>query len=381
MRRLNTPKNCCRSEIATTSNAVCCGECGQPLARCMAFDQCNSLVGADGLCRACVAPHLIIVPGATMHAPVGGSVTLPFDLMNASDKDRPLFITGLWSREDSEWREERLGWEELGPKDRASASVVARDISKPGTHEIEIMFAVATRFKQREERFAFSTRVLLTIQGESSSVGPTIQISSENEMNGNVIQIQDSNSGSDDPTGKVIDAIDMKLVRLDREERALGLRGMGDGSSVRRSAAFEFTGFPSDHHIRSGLPPVTPDGLLIFGREKSRQNGGTSDVRILATDVNGKLEREISKQISRRHFDVFLENDCLIIRARGRNGLRLNGKALPNEARAALNDGDRIEPLVDHGELIALKVHFSREHNRVTGVKFVREPALESVSQ
>ncbi|MEP0190005.1 MAG: FHA domain-containing protein [Erythrobacter sp.] len=347
----------------------------------MAFDQCSGLVGADGLCRACVAPHLIIVPGATMHAPVGGSVTLPFDLMNASDKDRPLFITGLWSREGSEWREERLGWEELGPKHRASASVVARDISKPGTHEIEIMFAVATRFKQREERFAFSTRVLLTIQGESSSVGPTIQISSENEMNGNVIQIHDNNSGSDVSTGKVIDAIDMKLVRLDLEERTLGLRGMDDGSSVRRSAAFEFTGFPGDHHIPSGLPPVTPDGLLIFGREKSRQNGGTSDVRILATDANGKLDREISKQISRRHFDVFLENDCLIIRARGRNGLRLNGKALPNEARATLNDGDRIEPLVDHGELIALKVRFSREHNRVTGVKFVREPALESVSQ
>lgn len=317
-----------------------------------------------------------------MYAPVGGSVALPFDLMNASDRDRPLFITGLWSREGGgEWREERLGWEELGYESRASASVVARDIAKPGTHEIEIMFAVATRYRQREERFAFSTRVMLTVQGDSSSSGPTIQISSENEMNGNVIQIHDNNSGDGDSTGKVIEAIDMKLVRLDLEERTLGLRGMDDGLLVRRSAVFNFDGFPKDHHIPPDFPIVTPDGLLVFGREKSRQDGGTSDVRILATDANGKVDRELSKLISRRHFDLFHENDCLILRARGRNGLRLNGKALPSEARAILKDGDRIEPLVDHAGMIALMVRFSREHDRVTGINIIREPALEEVSQ
>ncbi len=381
MRRLRSPKDCCRTTLSQDNEGQWCGECGQPLVRCMAFAECGGLVGADGQCQVCVGPKLIIEPGATMHAPVGGSVALPFALMNASSKDRPLFITGLWSREAGDWRKERLGWEELGPQERAPASVIAREIDKPGMHEIEIMFAVSTRYKQREERFAFSTRVLLTVQGESSSSGPTIQISSENEMNGNVIQIHDNTAGGEEGSGKVIEAIDMNVVRLDREEASLGLRGMEGDLHVRRSAAFHFDGFPENDHIPSGFPIMTPDGLLAFGRERSRETGGASDVRLLVTSPSGQVDNGLSLLVSRRHFDLFVENDCLVLRVRGRNGLQVNGEVLACEERAVLKDGDTIEPVRDHPGTVALTVRFDREHRRVTGVKLTRKPSLRDASQ
>ncbi|MXO91963.1 FHA domain-containing protein [Pontixanthobacter aquaemixtae] len=380
-KRLRSPKPCCRETIAADRDAMWCGSCGQPTVRCMGFSECGGLVGADGQCSVCVEPHLIIVPGATMHAPVGGSVALPFELMNGASSDRPIFITGLWSREKGDWREERLSWEELGQGERSPASVIAREIDKPGLHEIEIMFAVATRYKQREERFAFSSRILLTVQGEGSQAGPTIQISSENEMNGNVIQIHDNTSGDGSGSGKVIEAIDLNVSRLDLEEQRLGLRGMESGLRVRRSALFEFSGFPAEDHVPDGQPIMTPDGLLAFGRERARETGGGSDVRLLAVNADGSLDRELSLTISRRHFDVFIENDCLCLRVRGRNKLLVNGETLKMEERIVLDDGDRIMPLIDHPSMLVITVAFRREHNRVSTVHFYREPASEGTGQ
>ena len=151
-------------------------------------------------------------------------MALPFDLYNSSTIDRPLFVTGLWSREKGDWREERLGWETLDPGTRAPASVTAQEFDRPGLHEVEIMWTVATRWRSRQENFAFSSRVLLNVAGESAgSAGPVVQISSENAMNGNVIQITDNTSrGKDD--GKVVSAIDMNIHRLDVEERRIGGR-------------------------------------------------------------------------------------------------------------------------------------------------------------
>lgn len=182
MRRLSSPRDCCGETLRGDVAALFCEDCGQPLARCMAFQECGGLVGEDGLCHVCVDPHLQIIPGATMNAPVGGSVALPFDLYNSSNVDRPLLVTGLWSREKGDWRKERLGWEQLHSGTRAAASVTAQEFDRPGLHEVEIMWTVATRWRARQEDFAFSTRVLLNIASDKGSAGPVVQISSENEM-------------------------------------------------------------------------------------------------------------------------------------------------------------------------------------------------------
>lgn len=378
MKRLRSPKDCCVAAVRKDPEAVFCEECGQPLARCMAFAECGGLVGDDGLCHVCVAPHLQIIPGATMNAPIGGSVALPFDLYNASNIDRPLFVTGLWSREKGDWREERLGWETLDPGTRAPASVTAQEFDRAGLHEVEIMWTVATRWRARQENFAFSTRVLLTIPSATASdAGPVVQISSENAMNGNVIQITDNTSRGAKDDGKVVSAIDMNIHRLDVEERRMGLRGITEDLRVPRSVAFRFAGFGKQETPALELPIATPDGILAFGRSNARAAGGDGDVRLVVTDATGAIDADQSLTLSRRHFELYVENDRLVLRASGTNGLRVNGSAIGPNKTAALNDGDVIEPLVKAPGALTLTVRFTSEFDRVSVVTIARTPAIQ----
>ncbi|QDZ08775.1 FHA domain-containing protein [Sphingomonas panacisoli] len=378
MKRLRSPKDCCVAAVRKDPEAAFCEECGQPLARCMAFAECGGLVGDDGLCHVCVDPHLQIIPGATMNAPIGGSVALPFDLYNSSTIDRPLFVTGLWSREKGDWREERLGWETLDPGTRAPASVTAQEFDRAGLHEVEIMWTVATRWRARQENFAFSSRVLLNVAGESAgAAGPVVQISSENAMNGNVIQITDNTSRGSKDDGKVVSAIDMNIHRLDVEERRLGLRGITEDLRVPRSVAFRFAGFGKQQTPALELPISTPDGILAFGRSKTRAAGGEGDVHLTVVDQSGATDTDQSLQLSRRHFELYVENDRLMLRASGSNGLRINGSALGPDKIVPLNDGDVIEPLVKAPGALKLAVRFAREFDRVSLVTVTRTPAIQ----
>jgi len=379
MRRLRSPKECCVRSVSADAEALFCDECGQPLARCMAFQECGGLVGEDGLCDVCVAPHLQIIPGATMNAPVGGSVALPFDLYNASRVDRPLLVTGLWSREKGEWRKERLGWEQLDSGERAPASVRACEFDRAGLHEVEIMWTVATRWRAREENFAFSTRVLLTIPSDQAGTGPVVQISSENEMNGNVIQITDNSGRGGRDEGKVVSAIDMNIQRLDREERRLGLRGIGEDLRVPRSTTFSFSGFGPKETPPPGLPVLTQDAVLAFGRSRTRLDGGEGDVRLLIGDNGGKVDDDLSQMVSRRHFELYVENDRLMLRVNGSNGLRINGKALGVDAVAQIGDGDVIAPVVEAPDTLKLAVRFARERDQVCTITLARTPAFGGV--
>lgn len=379
MRPLTSPRPCCYASIQADPGAVFCTDCGSPLVRCMAFQECRGLVGDDGLCSQCVDARLVIVPGATMRAPIGGHVAVPFNFFNASKIDRPLFVTGLWSRERGEWRFERLGWEKLDPGARASASVTACEIEAAGLHEIVIMWSIATRWKMREENFVFSTRVLLTIGDDKDRAGSTIQISSENQMNGNIIQIheREPQPGED---GKVIDAIDMKLDRLDREERELGLRGMAGGERVTCGTVFDFKGFPAGEVPRSGLPVVTPQGLLVFGRSDSRRSGGESDVQLLVYGEEGEIDEAMSQSISRRHFELYVQNDRLMLHVSGGNGLCVNGVVHGQDETALLGDGDVIAPLTESPGELAIRVDFRREASRISKVTVTREPACVEVA-
>jgi len=376
-RQLRAPKDCCARSVRADASALFCTDCGQPLARCMAFAECGGLVGEDGLCHVCVAPHLQIIPGATMNAPVGGSVALPFDLYNASTIDRPLLVTGLWSREKGDWRKERLGWEQLDPGARAPASVTAQEFDRAGLHEVEIMWTVAIRWRARQEDFAFSTRVLLTIAGEKDSAGPVVRISSENEMNGNVIQITDNSSRGGQDSGKVVSAIDMNIQRLDREERRLGLRGIGHDARVTRAAMFNFAGFGDEETPLAGLPIVTGDGLLAFGRSRTGRADGAGDVRLLATGRDGAVDEDVSRMISRRHFELYVANDRLMLHVSGANGVRINGEAHGPDKVVQIDDGDVIAPLVKLPDALAVTVRFTREFDKVSAITLARAPAMQ----
>ena len=358
--------------------ATFCMECSKPLLRCMAFQECGGIVDETGLCPVCVRPHLQITPGASLRAPVGGTVSVPFDLVNASGVDRPLFVKGLWSREESEsgseWRKERLGWEKLLSGERAAASVTARELGTPGSKTIEIMFAVATQWRTRQEHFAFSTRLLLDIPAENQDSGPTIQISSENQMNGNIIQLHERERRPEDE-GKVIEVLDMRIRRLDLEERKLGLRGKPDGTRIARSAPFSFHGFLPERAPAKPTPIVTPDAMLTFGRAPTRGHGGDADVRLLVADSAGAIDEESSRRISRRHFEIYVENERPMLRVAGQNGVRINGAAFGPDKLVQLEDGDEIAPLVAEPDAITLKLRFRRELDRIAAIDITRKPA------
>jgi FHA domain len=372
VKRLSEPNVCCRKSIVEDPAGNFCTLCGTPLVKCMAFEECRGLIGENGLCGTCVDPHLVIVPGATMHAPVGGSVALPFELMNPPS-GRTLYVTALWSREGTDWRPERLGWERLDANSRTEASVTARELGSAGLHNVEIIFAVATRWRSREERFVFSTNVRLTIADEKEAAGAQIHISSENQMNGNVIQIheREKRPGED---GRVIQAIDMNLRRLEVDERRLGLRGTGDNRYVPNSAEFHFKGFAAGETPASGIPIVTPDGLLVFGRSQLRSAGGDSDVRLLFGGPDGAIDEDRSTLLSRRHFELYNENDRLKLRVASGKGLCVNGCEHKTDALVDIAHGDRIAPLVGEPEALELVVGFRAELNKIAEVTISRQP-------
>jgi len=373
-RNTSPPKGqCCRISALESPDATFCIECGEPLLRCMAFEECGGIVDETGLCPVCVRLQLQLVPGATMKAAVGGSVAVPFELVNGSGVDRPLFVKRLWSREKGELREERLGWERLSPGERGPATVTACEIDTHGQHKIEIMWEVATQWLTREEHFVFSATVLLEIPEKIVEAGATIQISSENQMNGNVIQITnpDRNAAGSE---RLVDRLDMNVKRLDRTERDMGIRGIDQQSVMLRSARFRYFGFGPGQVLANDKPIVTADAMLHFGRADLRGQGGRSDARLLLQDGDGGLDRENSLRINREAFDIYIENERPMLRVSGQFGLRVNGNAFGQDKRVALADGDVIAPLVADQQAVSIAVRFRRELDRVSAVELTRAP-------
>lgn len=370
--------SCCRACALEEADATFCTECGKPLMRCMAFQECGGIVDESGLCPVCVRTSLQITTGATLKAAVGGAVAVPIHLANGSQVDRPLFVKGLWSREQGEWREERLGWEKLAPGERAPASVTACELDRPGLHRIEIMWAVATQWRTREEYFAFSTFLMIEIVDDKRESNTTVQINASNNAHGNIIEVpeRDPVSGIE----RTVDAMEMEVRRQEVEERRLGLRSVDGNERFSRQAAFQFRGFAPDQAPSVNHPIVTPDAMLVFGRAHSRAQGGDTDVRLLITNQDGDVDEERSVAISRRHFEVYAENGRPILRVAGSNGVRVNGKAFGPDKKVILHDGDVIAPLVDAPDVLSLKVGFRRELNRITQVVMTRSPFIRGAS-
>ncbi len=371
-----TRDRCCYASAVDLS-ATFCGTCGKPLLRCMAFEECGGLVDDVGLCTVCVAPHVQLTPGAMMNAQVGGEVALPFDLANLSAVGRPLFVTGLWSREGrGDWRKERLDWERLDAGTRAAAAVTAATIERSGTHKIDIMITVSTRWRWRQESWAFATSVLLTINDDDDkSGGPVIQITGEGH--GNLINISGQVGGDGGEAKRLSEAIDLPMQRLDIAERDLGLRGLDTDLRVPRNTPIAFVGFAKDDVPPGAARPiVTANGLLAFGRART-EGEGDGDVRLIALGADGTVDEDLSRMISRRHFEFYIENDRLVLRVTGSNGVRVNGDAYGPDKCVVIHDGDRIAPVVEKPDALALAVRFSCELDRVSAITLTRHPKCE----
>lgn len=370
-----TQKPCCYT-AAVDSDSTYCGECGKPIIRCMAIEECGGLLDDDGLCTVCVAPHLQVDAGALKVAKVGGAVALPVSIANVSVVERPIFVTRVWSREASgKWQDVRLGWERLDAGQSRPVSIIANELHHAGAHSIEILVELSTRWRWREERYAFSAGLTLQVKAEDKSIGPTVTVGGDTAGHGNTVYI----SGKSEAPAELettIEALDLEMLRAEVEERDRGIRGLEGGVCVPRNVPIAWRGFAPERTPLDG-PILTTDSLLAVGRARARRAGGTGDVRLLVDSLDGSLDEDLSRLISRRHFELYVECDRLMVRVIGTGGLRVDGKAYGPGKAIALDDGARIEPLVKSPDVLSLEVQFQIEFNLVTQVIVSRLPANE----
>ncbi|GAB5458217.1 MAG: hypothetical protein Hens3KO_12470 [Henriciella sp.] len=367
-----TQASCCYLS-STDMDATFCGECGKPILRCIAAEECGGLLDDQGLCTVCVDPHIQVDAGALTAVKVGGAVSLPLTIANVSVVGRPLFVTKLWSREaGGEWREEALGWERLNAGQSRPVNITANQFDRAGAHSLDVLVAVANRWRWRQECYAFSATLRLTIEGEATQNGPVVTIGGDSAGHGNTVYISGQ---KDDAIGykMTTDALDLPMVRSEKEERRLELRGISATHWVPRNARLNWHGFPELETPMDG-PILTADGLLAVGRTRSRRAGGLGDIRLLAERPDGTVDEEMSRLISRRHFELYIECNRLMLRVNSSAGLRINGEAYGPDKTIALADGDKIEPLVKTAGNLAVLVGFKDEHGSINTISMTRLP-------
>lgn len=365
-----TQTECCYTS-ALQKDATFCGDCGKPIVRCMAAEECGGLLDDNGLCTVCVAPYLQVDAGALTAARVGGAVALPMSLANLSAVGRPLFVTGLWSREASgAWKEETIGWERLDAGETRPVTIVADEILKAGAHSLQVLVGIASRWRWRQENFAFTAQVTLMVEDPSSEKAPVVNIGGQSAGHGNLVYI--SGKGEQKAAREVAsEALRLQMVRAERDERRLGLRGVNPNLSVPRRAEIRWQGFGKGDAPING-PILTPDGVLAAGRVRTHGQGGQGDIRLLVESAGGAVDEEISRMISRRHFELYIESDRLMLRVNGSGGVRVNSDAYGEGKTISLADGDTIAPIISLPQSLALKISFQSDHGSVRSINIQR---------
>ena len=85
-----TPYNACCREAAKQPTFALCDDCGHKLLRCMAHENCGSLVEPKGHCPMCLQPQLSL-DGRDMATPiVGDRMALSFVLTNPKNALRAI---------------------------------------------------------------------------------------------------------------------------------------------------------------------------------------------------------------------------------------------------------------------------------------------------
>ncbi len=373
----------CCYQHAVTRGAVFCGECGKPLLRCMAFEECGGLLGEDGCCAVCVRPQLFLDKDAVTDVKAGGVLVLPLVFYNASSIARPLFVTDVWVREgDGPRRSVELPWKRLDAGGSNRLSVQTGALERQGRHGIEITFAAATNYFMREERFAFTSSLGLEVeQGGSLVINQTINASGAGAGSDTVyapIRLETMNDGRK-PAASGGKAAELGLQRADNFEAANGVRGYADGplkgSVVSRGARIVWKGFGGDGPA-SG-PVTTADSILALGRGKTVAQGGDNHVQLLAKDAVGKVDEQLSQAISRRHLELFIQSGRLCARVTGSSGVMIGErKHGADDAIAVIGHGDVIQVLPKFPDAIGLQVRMRANHGQIDEIIITRVAAL-----
>lgn len=370
---------CCEAH-AGEDDAIFCGECGRTLMRCMAHAECGGIVDEDGLCSKCVQPTLLLNAGAALEVKAGGALVLPLIFANASPR-RPLFITHVWVREGQEKpRPVDVAWERLDGGASNPLWVQTGALATSGRHRVELIFAAASRYRWREERFVFVSNLELNVeQGGGLVINQTIHASGEGAGSDTIYApIRLETNGEQARAATTLEPAPLALVRGERLERDLGVRGYSGGkmdkSVVSRAAAFTWRGFASGEAPSRAGPIGTLDATLALGRSKPRSQGGEGDVQLLIREKNGALDEQLSLAVSRRHIDLFIQSGRLCLRAAAEAGLMINERRVMRDGVEPLENGDVIRILPKHPDALALELRMRAHHGVVEEVSITRIP-------
>ena len=265
------------------------------------------------------------------------------------------------------------------PGDRLDAgqsqnlNVTADSISKAGSHILEVMIALESRWQWRSETFVFTTKIKIDIEGQKGDVvvNQTIQNYAEGNQTGitfsNPIKIYNDDSGAHSQGTIEI----QPLIRATVYDQVFGYRGYPDRISVNRDATFCWNGFSSGHAPSDG-PIATSDSLLKFGRARTKANSGETDVRILVFKPSGEVDSDLSQTISREHFLLFIQNGRLCLRTLSPSGVLVNGKPIDEGETCVLKNDSHVHALPTHPSAIKLHFKFVVEHEKVVKIRVLK---------
>lgn len=366
-------RSCCYRHKAR-GEAGFCPDCGKPAIRCMAHSECGSILNDGERCEVCVAPKLTLDAGAMVEARLGGGLSLPLSMTNTSPTELPLFVTAVYSREGrGEWQAEPQSWERLDRGKSAPVVVHADNLDRVGTHRVEVLVLVATRWRWREERYAFTAGLTLNIAEPDDQGGHNIQISGDS-VGPTTIYVSDRRTTGERAGSGAGQPVELALTRADTAERDFGLRGHEGGLITPKSASLRFVGFRKTEAPASGL--ISGEGgMYRFGRERTEAEGGQGDVRLIVRDRAGMEDEDLSARISRHHFDLYVESSCLKLRVQGQNGLKVNTANHRRGDVVELSPGDVIRPVASAPDTLGLQLDFDVFNGVTDTVVISRRPS------
>lgn len=372
---------CCHRQALAVDSAFC-AECGRLLLRCMAFQECLSLVTPGGACPICVAPALWLDKGAVTQSQLGRRLAIPFVLRNASGAGRPLRVESIVAREAAGEVPVPLPWEEIDAQSERGFTVETPPLDQAGMRSLDLLATLASRYKGREERYAFGASVKLEIDtAEPTQIVQNINLSGAQFATGGMIHAPVAGrTAAGRAPAALSERLPVAFERAERFEITHGIRGYRSGAlRVPRSVEFAFPGFRESECPPKGAT-IGQRGALACGRAgrqfDAARNPLPSDLSLRVHDPRtGALDERAVAFISRHHFDLLVMNDRLHVVPRGGNGLEVNGKRLAIGGVHELADGDELVPIPGHRELLALKIRFRAALGIVETIEIAREPA------
>jgi len=366
--------DCCRRS-ASDPGIEFCPVCGQQLLRCLAYADCAGLVNQSGACDECVKPILLMASGAGVQTKKGERVSISLVLRNGSNV-RPILVKRIARLDDTSEVPLRLTWQQIEPGGDRHFNLDTPPLEVGGSYTFTAMVVVSIVYDGIEESYAYQGSVLLrTVSEDAQNVSTTITVLGNIEGTGHLLN---ANAKGNMQTGAAgaEQLTQVPLQRGDSYELDNGFRGYTQEKfRVPRNVNLAFAGFSTDDAPQSARI-LASRGRFKVGRN-SRTFSDPNDLCLRAYKSSGEYDEPATNAISRHHFDLIVANDRMYAQALAGSGIRVNNDVIPTGELVLLRPGDKLVPIPDHPEKVALQFTFSRKLNAVDRVTVLRTPTIK----